>query len=321
MTTPDNARALLEAAIEQELLTPVDGPAAAAADDLRNRLGPSVVAVLFYGSCLATGQYRDKVLDFYVLLDSYGAAWGAKSALARANALLPPNVFYAETAARDGDGAFVLRAKYATLTLDHFAKLTGRDCFNSSVWARFAQPARLVWSRDDATTRRVTAAVAQALVTTAAEALPLEPATFTIPHLWIRAFTETYRAELRSERPDKGREIYLANQDRYDTLSPFVLACIGSGLTDGGRYFRPLDFMSPSDAQRRWALRRIEGKAVSLARLAKASFTFDGGIDYLAWKIGRHSGVEIEVTPWQRRHPVLAGLTMFWKLRWKGAFR
>lgn len=69
-----------------------------------------------------------------------------------------------------------------------------------------------------------------------------------------------------------------------------------------------------------WGLRRVQGKFLSVARLIKASFTFDGGIDYLAWKISRHSGVKIELTPWQRRHPLLAGIVLFWRLRRRGAF-
>ena len=49
-------------------------------------------------------------------------------------------------------------------------------------------------------------------------------------------------------------------------------------------------------------------------RLAKASFTFAGGIDYLAWKINRHAGTNIVLTPWQRRHPLLAAVTLLPRL-------
>ncbi len=39
--------------------------------------------------------------------------------------------------------------------------------------------------------------------------------------------------------------------------------------------------------------------------LLQASFMFEGGSAYLVPKVGRHSGVTIELTPWQRRHPTL----------------
>ncbi|MCA9474766.1 MAG: hypothetical protein KC563_03010, partial [Nitrospira sp.] len=59
----------------------------------------------------------------------------------------------------------------------------------------------------------------------------------------------------------------------------------------------------------------------SMLRLMKAAFTFQGGADYLIWKIERHSGVKVELTPTQRRHPIITGLVIFWRLYRQGAFR
>jgi hypothetical protein len=70
-----------------------------------------------------------------------------------------------------------------------------------------------------------------------------------------------------------------------------------------------------------WAWRRIEGKALSVLRLAKASLTFAGGAEYIAWKINRHAGTDIELKPWQRRHPLLAGLSLLPRLLKSGAVR
>ena len=68
-------------------------------------------------------------------------------------------------------------------------------------------------------------------------------------------------------------------------------------------------------------MRTLNGKFVSLMRLIKAVFTFQGGIDYLAWKIKRSSGVDIVIKPWHRKVPLFAGIVLFIQLRWKGAFR
>ena len=59
-----------------------------------------------------------------------------------ANALIPPNVFPFE---HDG-----LAAKYAVLSEADFHRLNGPETRNVSVWARFAQPSRLVWAADEA---------------------------------------------------------------------------------------------------------------------------------------------------------------------------
>ena len=57
-----------------------------------------------------------------------------------------------------------------------------------------------------------------------------------------------------------------------------------------------------------------------LRSLAASNF-FEGGADYLAWKIERHSGVSLELADWQRRHPLLAAPALLWQLRRRDAAR
>jgi hypothetical protein len=80
-----------------------------------------------------------------------------------------------------------------------------------------------------------------------------------------------------------------------------------------------MEDMAPIHAN--WMLRRIAGKLWSAIRLVKAAFTFTGGADYLAWKIERHSGHRIELSDWQRRHPIIAGLALLPRLLKRGAVR
>ena len=70
-----------------------------------------------------------------------------------------------------------------------------------------------------------------------------------------------------------------------------------------------------------WWLRRWQGRILSVLRLVKATFTFRDCIDYAAWKIERHTGVSIEITPRLRRHPVLFGCKVFWRLFRRGVLR
>ena len=71
----------------------------------------------------------------------------------------------------------------------------------------------------------------------------------------------------------------------------------------------------------KWFLRRLLGKLLSVLRLMKAAFTFHNGTQYILWKIERHTGVSIEVSNWQKRHPILASTTLFWRLYRNGAFK
>ena len=60
---------------------------------------------------------------------------------------------------------------------------------------------------------------------------------------------------------------------------------------------------------------------MQVLRLAKASATFAGGVDYIAGKINRHAGTKIEIKPWQRRWPLLAAISLLPRLLKSGAVR
>lgn len=275
-----------------------------AARAIAERYGDSVSGIVFYGSCLRTGEIEDKILDFYVIVDNYHAAYD-KRWLAVGNKVLPPNVFYHEIKV----GSLTVRSKYAVLSMEDLAFRVSRDCLNVSVWARFCQPCLFIHARTQADKQFAATHVATAVTTMLNNLQELKPEAITSRQAWVAAFEETYASELRSERSGKGLEIYLLDQDRYDRIAPIAFDVIGAVQGTGWR------------AKYKWLLRRWNGKLVSFLRLVKASMTFDGGIDYLAWKIRRHSGVEIPIEDWMRRHPVVAGVVLFWRLRHKGAFK
>jgi hypothetical protein len=242
--------------------------------------------VLFYGSCLRESRLDGLMLDFYLIVSDYRAAYDRRW-LATANRLIPPNVFPFE---HDG-----LTAKYAVLSEADFRRLNGPETRNPSVWARFAQPARLAWSSDVAAAGRAIAAVARAAPTLLSAALAALPNDQPPLDLWRGAFALTYSAELRAEKKSKGGSVVDSDPERYRRFTGPALA---AARAEGRR-------RHPS-----WRRRRIEGKALSVLRLAKASATFAGGAEYIAWKINRHAGTDIVLKPWQRRFPLLAAISL-----------
>lgn len=296
----------LRETLSEELNRPVAATVHAIADVLRGRYERAAVAVLFYGSCLRSpeAELADNLLDFYVLVDDYRRAYD-KTWLAVANRLLPPNAFYCEAM---WQGTHI-RAKYVVISLEDFARFCRPETQNVSVWARYAQPARIVWTRDSATAERIVTACMDAVRTMLRRAWPLEPASRDARVLWTRAMRETYAAELRPEGSDRAVKIFEADQARYERLTPLVLDELGQPET------------SPEKAAADWKRRRRLGKTLNLLRVIKGIFTFDGGLDYALWKIKRHSGMTVPVTEWQRRHPLLAAPGLAWRLYRMGAFR
>jgi hypothetical protein len=279
--------------VEAELSQPVDPRVAAMAEAIAAKYGAASRAVLFYGSCLREKQLEGLMLDFYLIVSDYPSAYD-KAWLAKANALIPPNVFPFQ---HDG-----LAAKYAVLSEADFNRLNGPETLNVSVWARFAQPSRLVWAADMAARQAAIDAVSRAAPTLLAAAGKVdgEP----VLDWWRRAFALTYSAELRAERKGRAGSVIDADISRYERFSPAVIASIDPAAPSG-----------------RWGRRRAEGKALSVLRLAKASATYAGGAEYIAWKINRHAGTKIELKPWQKRHPLLAAISLLPRLLRSGAIR
>jgi hypothetical protein len=311
----------LEGVIVAEVSKPIgEAPAALVAAILRHH-GSAAAAVLFYGSCLRLADPTaadDPVFDFYLLVDDYRQAYEGRLA-ALANAVLPPNVFYLETSWRGR----TLRCKYAVLSLAQFRRTLSPRAFHSYFWARFAQPVRLVHVRDDGVRTLVIGGLIDAVVTLAARACGLLENRFTAADFWTRAFQATYAAELRAEGADRARLIYEADRARYDGLTALALRAAGvdvASAADGGLLIRA-GAHSHRATRIAWWFRRLVGKLLSILRLTKGVFTFDGGVDYILWKIERHSGVKASATPWQRRHPLLAAPGLAWRLYRRGAFR
>jgi hypothetical protein len=294
--------------VTAELAQPVDPRVTRLATAIAQRYGAASLGVLFYGSCLRQTESDGLMLDFYLIVDDYRAAYGG-GWLTLANRLIPPNVF--------PFGADGLAAKYAVLSIADFERLCRPDADNVSVWARFAQPVRLVWAAGGAD-RKIAACVTEAVITLFRLTIPMlaAQADHRVADIWEQGFELTYAAELRAERAGRGGSIIAFDPMRYELFGNAALAEIarrqGVGL-DG----EIANHASPDALRRRWRALQRRGKWLTLLRLAKATTTFAGGIDYLAWKINRHAGTKITIKPWQRRWPILGAFILLPRL-WRG---
>jgi hypothetical protein len=280
--------------IAAETAKAVDPAITAMAQTVREK-HQGVLAILAYGSTLRDVSPDESLIDLYVLTESRLGVSG--NVLSRMGCgLVPPNVYYAEC---QYNGQ-TYRAKYAAFPRAQFQAKLKANTSNPYFWARFAQPCRIVWVQDEIARASILKSLETAAATALGNAEALAPAA-SVKQQWITLFQNTYRTELRPEAENRAELVVTKNAAYYERLSAAL-----QGTT-------------PVTAN--WSLRRINGKLLSVLRLIKASFTFQGGADYIAWKIKRHSGVDIPVTEWQRRHPLLAGIVLLPKLLRKGAIK
>lgn len=269
-------------------------------------------AVILYGSCLRTGELDEGIVDLYVLVDDYKKAY-SKRYLAVLNAWLAPNVFYIEVAHQGR----TLRAKYAVISSADFEH-GARDWFHSYIWARFAQPSRVLYARDDVCRQRVYHALADSLITflsTGGKALEAE--VFTAETIWTRCLMHSYAAELRPESETRARHLVDHNCADFTRLMHAAYPALTEIFTrqpDDDTYLCRNTVRTRRATLWRWRIRRWQGLLLSVLRLSKASLTFRDCLEYAAWKIERHTGTRIEITPRARRFPILWGVKALWYL-------
>ena len=298
-----------------------DRALAALLQELKQRHHGAVNSILLYGSCLRSGDIFDGLVDLYLICDSYRSAYASRR-LALFNWLLPPNVFYAELV-YEGK---TLRCKYALISTADFRAGCSNRWFESYIWGRFAQPVRIVFSRDQSSRETVEQCLLQAGRTFLQRALPRLPASGAVSDLWQGALALSYGTELRTERSGRAAELVQVSLGHYETVSRQLQGKLDFPFSVH-EHEQALHYRADVPGYRRvsgrlgWLLRRVYGKLMSVLRLLKGLFTFDGGIDYVAWKLARHSGQEVVVPDKVRRFPLLFMWGFFWRLYRQGVFR
>jgi predicted nucleotidyltransferase len=290
-------------------------------EEILARYGDAAQAVLLYGSCFRGGDDNDGIVDLYLLVDNYRNAYRRYSH-AFLNKLLPPNVFFLE-APYEGS---VRRAKYSIFSLRDFQRGASTRWFQSYLWSRLAQPMGLVYARNTHSEEQVYGAMANALLTFIIRVLPVLPAQFTARELWCKGFRLTYATELRAERRENLTGLFDAAPQYYEELTRTAMDITSYsvevvGGTRVSSYRASISSIVRVSGRLTWTLRRLQGKMLSVLRLFKGLFTFTGGVDYVLWKIERHSGVTVQRDSCFRKVPIVGVIVVFWRLYRRGAFR
>lgn len=314
MTVNRDPRAELASIMEQEHRTVLPAEVLALADEIRRRHQGAVAAIFFYGSCLRRAYTDGGVLDFYAVVDSYRAAYRSK-ALWLSNSLLPPNVYYVELPFGEG----TLRMKYNVISQADFSAACRPESLHPIIWARFCQPAALAYARDETTRTLLAGDAAEAAVTMVSRMLALHPEAATTEDLWQAGFATTYTTELRAESAETIRSVYDAAPQRYARVAELAVEVLARrGLVQGRIEGHALQVRMAEPVRRSiigsWRRKLPFAKGLYVIRLIKSALTFGDWLPYVLWKLNRHSGVVIHLTERQRRHPLIWGWPVIFRL-------
>lgn len=291
MTSPLSVR--IGASLSHKINPAISDYARALADEA------GAIGVVFYGSNLRTGSLEG-VLDFYLLLpgEVETGIW--------------PRVSYREF---PHEGV-ILRAKIAAMNLATFAKAASGDLIDTTIWARFVQPCAIIWTRDDAAQNDLLAALESAAKTASRLAVALGPDEGGEWQFWKALFRSTYSAELRVEKAGREDTILETHRTHFTGLLPEALEAQGIACPhcENGEFVPQMDAAQKAKIINWWNKRRRLGKPLNIVRLIRATATFDGAARYGAWKVERHTGEKVPLTPWQEDHPILGAPAFVWKV-------
>jgi hypothetical protein len=307
--------ALREAVRAQAFPAAPTPEAAAAARGVAEVGGADVRAVVFFGSRKSRAQPDPwSAYDFFVLVRRYPGFYRSLRAngrlgrpawlVAALNAVLPPNQLALAVAGPEGVG---LSAKCAVTSVDAFARETSARRRDHFFLGRLFQPTEVAYVADSDAAEGVLDGLTRAHDLTLEWARPWLPPSFDVDAFTRTLLRVSYRGEIRPEPSGRADALWEAQRE---ALRPVYRVMLAERAARGDlRELAPgvYALARPSGAGERfrlglyfrWSLVR------ATARWMKYVVTFDGWLDFLVRKARRHSGQEIELTPRERRWPLV----------------
>lgn len=249
-----------------------------------------------YDLVVVVERYR----DFYQALARSGHARRSPAMQSALNRVLAPNVIaYAPEGWSGGPVAKIMVLEPAAMeralspgSHDHFVK------------GRLVQRVAILQARDAAATDWMEALLGRARREVLRWTGPFLEGSFTPEEAARRMLQVSYGGEVRPEAADRVLDVFATQRD-------FLTAEMGTTLEEAagaGEVERAGDRYRMAHPGRhrlgaRWYFTRSKARAT--ARWLKHVVTFDNWLDYIARKVERRTGTRVEITPWERRLPLL----------------
>ena len=280
---------------------------------LARAFGSSTVALVHYGSHAYQSDARaESALDFFVIVDDYREAYRSLAATAGTrytpgvattlNRVLPPNVI----AVTDSTAAPPLRAKIAVFSLAAFRRACSSKAADHFVRGRLFQAVQLAWTRDAESAGVMIDAIVEARASSFDWGRTALPRSFDAETYCRSLLSASFASEIR---PEKKERITALIEAQRGTIVPMYRALL-EWLFETGALARNGETFSDPNPIQFWDrigsasyFRRTKVRAT--LRWVKYIALYDDWLDYLVLKIARRSGISIELSPWERRWPLI----------------
>jgi hypothetical protein len=286
----------------------------------------SLQAVLLFGSRLLDTEPNpfsaydlvvvvDDYLTFYWKIHAAGLHGRSPRTLTALAQVLAPNVISFDPSLPGGE-----IAKVMVLTPSDLERALSARAPDHFLRGRLVQSTRVLMARDPSVQRDLDRLLAGARRDVLRWAGPWLPESFTPLELARRMLEVSYAAEVR---PEAGSRVTAV----FDAQSAFLDRAYRKVLEEAAREGRVVELPDPDRSGPRWRLASppgfwsalgwrlyfVKSKARATARWLKHVVTFNDWLTYIQRKVERRTGMRVEVTPLERKLPLL--------LLWPKVFR
>jgi len=280
-----------------------------------------ILAIIFYGSRLSQETLSaSSVHDFYIITDNLvGFHHSCKHALI--NLILPPNVYHGAFPFKNNEKSSLLQCKYCVISRDQFLHETSARSSDFHHLGRFSKRFGVLYSRDQDATDLLFQGSLNAMLTLLPFSCSLLPSRFSLEDLVLKQLEISYLGEERLVEPDKIFRLFEAAKDFYLNFYPNLITLYRESHPeliidedDQGFVRGPITSSLHQKTDR--LLKRSRRR--SILRWPKYIFTVDNWVEYLLDKVERHQGIRIELTPLQKRYPLIFAWPIFFKFKKRG---
>ncbi|QCE32112.1 hypothetical protein FAI41_00065 [Acetobacteraceae bacterium] len=251
------------------------------------------LGLIFYGS-QTKNLDKDGLIDFYLVLDRL-EDFSQKIFASLGNKILPPNIYFLKYKDK--------RAKVAIISLSQLKQRTNLKSLDTTIWARFSQPVYLAWARDEQARFLLNQEIYRSVCTASLWSALLGPSRGSTKTYLKTIYFNTFKTEIRVEKPERITMLIERNLERYTKYFPLSWKEMGISFSKEENFSLNIEENLRQSFQQRWRIIRVWGKIQNILRLLKAGITFNGGADYLRWKVRRHTGIIVKVSLYERKYP------------------
>jgi hypothetical protein len=301
-----------------ERTPPADAVARSLVEALAQVAGDSLRAVLLFGSRLVNAEPSpfsaydlvavvDDYLPFYRRLHAAGFHPRSPRLLTLLARLLAPNVISFDPSLPGGE-----IAKVMVLTFDDLERALSPRARDHFLRGRLVQSTKIVLAGDASVQGALEALLAGARRDVLRWAGPWLPESFNALELARRMLEVSYAAEVRPEAGGRALAVFGAQ-------TSFLEQAYREVLQDAAREGLVVELPRSPRSQPRWRLATppsvwsalawrlyfARSKVRATARWLKHVLTFNDWLTYIQRKVERRTGVRVELTPLERRLPLL----------------